>query len=239
MASLILDVVLFALILMILIKYTIVGFVKSALNLVKLVLSVILAVALRAPLAQLFDKWFMQSAVVGWVNTSLTKSLEGQNPTVDFVKIYNDTPQFYSSVLSNFGLDAGKLDAQMNSLGTENVQETAELIGAPFANLLSTILAVIAIFAASMIVLTIVVWLINKLLTHGLKLANTLLGTALGLVVSAATVWGVGFVVGILINLLGPVYPNIFNQELVDKSMVLGMVEKLGINSLMNNIIKR
>ena len=236
MASVVLDRVLFAFILMILIKYTIVGFLKSILNIVKLVASVVLAIVFRGSIAALFDKWFMKNAVVGWVNGSLTKSIQNESPTVDFVKIYKDTPQFYSHILSHFGIDNEKLDAQMRELSADNVSETAETIGIPFANMLSTILAVIAIFIVSMIVLSIILGLFSKLITRGIKLTDRLLGMALGMAISAVVVWGVGVLVKTLVDMLGPVYPAIFNQELIDKSMVLGMLDKLGINSLMSNI---
>jgi hypothetical protein len=51
-----------------------------------------------------------------------------------------------------------------------------------------------------------------------------------------AAIWGLGVLVKTLVDMLGPMYPNVFNQDLIDNSMVLGMLEKLRINSLVENV---
>ena len=160
-ASLILDIVLLLIALFIIIKYTIEGFLKSVLNFARLILSVIFAIALRNPVAELFNKWFMKGAVANWVNSSVLKHLASENPPIDFIEIYKQNPVFYTKVLSKFGLDLDALENQIGDLSQDTAATVSETIANSIATMLSTILAVIAVFVVSMIVLTLVFKLLN------------------------------------------------------------------------------
>ncbi len=236
-ASLILDIVLLLIALIIILKYTIEGFLKSVLNFARLVLSVILAVVLRNPIAELLNNLFMKNAIVNWVSASVLKNLAGENPTIDFVQIYKETPIFYTEVLSRFGLDTALVDSQMNSLSVETAPELAETVGTAIATMLSTVLAIILVFIVAMIVLTLVFKLLNCVTKiSGIKLINRLLGVALGFAIAIAAIWGLGILIKTLVDMVGPMYPEILNQELIDNSMVLGLLDKLGVNSLVENV---
>lgn len=237
-ASLILDIALLAIAIFIILKYAFEGFLKSVLNFLRLALSVILAFALRNPIAELFNNWFMKGAIVNWVNSSILQANAGENPAVNFIKIYNETPIFYTNVLTHFGLDTATLDKQIAEANTEQgAQALAETIGTPIATMLSTILAVLVVFIVAMIALTIVVKLLNCITKiSGIKLINRLLGIALGVAIAIVGIWGLSILIKTLVDMLGPMYPEVFNQELIDNSMVLGFIDSLGINSLVENV---
>jgi uncharacterized membrane protein required for colicin V production len=235
--SLILDIVFLVIAIFIILKYTIDGFLKSVLNFARLALSVVLAIVLRNPVAELLNNLFMKKAIVNWVNGSILKHLNGEDPTIDFVGIHKQTPIFYSQVLSRFGLDTSSVDNQMNNLSAETAPELSEAIGTAVATMLSTIIAVIVVFIVAMLVFTLVFTLLNCVTKiSGIKLINRLLGVALGVAIALAAIWGLGVLVKTLVDMLGPMYPNVFNQDLIDNSMVLGMLEKLRINSLVENV---
>ena len=237
-ASLILDIALLVIAVAIILKYAFQGFLKSVLNFVRLVLSIILAFALRSPVAELFNNLFMKGAITNWVKTSILQANAGENPAVNFLKIYSDNPFFYNGILTHFGLDTTKLDKQMSGLDAEQSADAlAETIGTPIATMLSTILAVLAIFIVSMLVLTIVIKLLNCLTKiSGIKLINRLLGVALGGAIAILAVWGLSILIKTLVDMLGPMYPDVFNQDLINNSMVLGLLDKLGIASLIENV---
>ncbi len=236
-ASLILDIIFFVIALIIILKYTIEGFLKSVLNFARLALSVVLAIVLRNPVAELFNKLFMKGTVVNWVNGSILKSLNGEGSTIDFVGIYKQNPDFYTKVLARFGIDTVVLDEQMENLTVETAPELAETIGTAIATMLSTILAVLIVFILSMLILTLVFKLLNCVTKiSGIKIVNRVLGVALGVAIALVALWGLGVLVKTLVDMLGPMYPSIFNQELIDNSMVLGMLDKLGVNSLVENV---
>ena len=236
-ASLILDIILLLIALIIILKYTFEGFLKSVLNFARLVLSVILAVVLRGPIAQLLNNLFMKNLIVNWVNDSILKSVSGEQTNIDFIRIYNDTPKFYTDILSRFGLDTSYVNDHMNSVSTETAPELAEAVGTAIATMLSTILAVIAVFIVAMLVLTLVFKLLNCVTKiSGIKLINRLLGVALGFAIAIFALWLLGILVNTLVAMVGPIYPQVFNQELIDNSMVLGLLENLGVSSLIENV---
>lgn len=236
-ASLILDIVFFVIAIFIILKYTIEGFLKSVLNFARLALSVVLAIVLRNPVAELLNKLFMKNAIVNWVNSSIIKSINGEKPTIDFLGIYKQTPAFYSQVLTRFGLDTALVDEQMNNLSAETAPELADTVGTAIATMISTIIAVLVVFIVAMLVFTLVFKLLNCVTKiSGIKIVNRLLGVALGVAIALVAMWGLGVLAKTLVDMLGPMYPSIFNQELIDNSMVLGILEKLGINSLVENV---
>lgn len=236
-ASLILDIILLLIALIIILKYTFEGFLKSVLNFARLVLSVILAVVLRGPIAQLLNNLFMKNLIVNWVNDSILKSVSGEQTNIDFIRIYNETPKFYTDILSRFGLDTSYVNDHMNSVSAETAPELAEVVGTAIATMLSTILAVIAVFIVAMLVLTLVFKLLNCVTKiSGIKLINRLLGVALGFAIAIFALWLLGILVNTLVAMVGPIYPQVFNQELIDNSMVLGLLENLGVSSLIENV---
>ena len=239
-ASLILDIILAIISIIIIIKHIIKGFLKSVLDIAKLVLSVVFAILFRASVAKLIDGWFMNAAITGWVRDNLNQFLGGETPGVDFIKIFQDTPQFYQGILTSFGLDYEQFVAQMEMLAPENVDTLASTIATPISMMLCSIIAVIVIFLISLLVLSLVVLLINLLTKiKTINVINRILGFVFGVVISGALIWGVGFVLQAIINMVGPLFPTVLNQDLIDNSVLLGGLDKLGLESLFDGVIPK
>ena len=232
-ASLILDIILAVVSIIIIIKHIIKGFLKSVLDIAKLVLSVVLAIVLRTSVAKLLDEWFMNSAITGWVKESLVDFLGGEVPSVDFVQIFKDTPEFYKTILTAFGLDYESFVQQIEMISPENVDELANTIASPISMMLCSIIAVIVIFLVSLLILSLIVLLINLLTKiKTINVINRILGFVFGVVISGAVIWGVGFVLQAIVDMVGPMFPTVLNQDLIDNSMLLGGLDKLGLESL-------
>lgn len=234
-ASLVIDIVLALMTCVLTIRYAMKGFLKTALDLFKTVISIFLAYALRNHVARLIDSIFMNKTIVGWVNKSLVAVAGGENAIVDFSSIYRDMPTFYTNVLSKFGLDLGKLDEQFKNLTSENINALSENIGSALSYMISVAIAVIAVFAVSIVVLTIVVHLLNLLTKFkGVDILNKFLGLVFGAALSAVIMWGVGFVFSKAVEWFGPMYPNVFNESIIDNSIILNFFCK---NNLLEIVI--
>lgn len=226
-ASVILDIILGAVALLTIIKYTFRGFVGSILDVVKVILAAILAYLIRIPVAKLFDLWFMNDSIVGWVRNSLTASLEGEDTFIDFIGLYKSVPGFYNSVLSHFGLgDVSALEG-LESASYEQVDYLATEIGSAISMMLSTALAILVLFIIILIALSILVHFIDGLLVvSSVNKLNRLLGFVLGVAVAFGLVWITSFVLEFLADVTGGFGGNLTRDDL-NKSMIMGLVNKI------------
>ncbi|MBO5262192.1 MAG: CvpA family protein [Clostridia bacterium] len=226
-ASVIIDIILGVCALLTIVKFTIRGFVGSVLDTAKVFLAAILAYLLRIPVAKLFDGWFMRDGIVNWVRNSLISSLEGNDAFINFIDLYKNVPAFYNKVLVNFGLgDVSALDG-METASYAQVDALALDIGSAISMLLSTVLAVIAIFIISIILLSILVRLSDGLLViASLSRVNRLLGFLLGIVVAFAIIWLTSFVLEFLVDVTGGFGGKLSRDDL-NKSMLMGLVNSI------------
>lgn len=235
--SLVVDIVLGIICISVIIKYSMEGFLRTVLDLARLAVSILLAVMFRGVVANLLNDLFMTKTIYDWVYGSLTSKIAGISETVDFVRIYNEAPEFYSKVLSLFDLDFEKFSGAVENLSADNVENVTNMIADPLATMLSTLLAVIIIFAVSMLVLYFVVKLLNKLTKIKLlNVINKILGVAFGVLLASVIVWILCILLQILIETIGPMYPEIFNSSLTDDSMIINILKESGLFNIFDGV---
>ena len=241
MASLIIDIFLICLGIILVIKYTKKGLVKTVLDFSKLILSIILAFCLRKPLGRAFDSWFMNEKITYWVKESLLATANGEDRVVDFVSIYEDVPSFYTNILTKFGLNfegvRNNIGNVSNLSGTE-IDALADNIGSSISMMLSIILAVVIVFVISIITLSIVVHFLNLLTKFkAINFVNKLLGFVFGILMSFVVLWLVSMFVGIIIKFIGPLNPDVFNNDIIEDSVLLKFFSNLKLLQIFINWI--
>ena len=233
--SLVLDIILAIICIFVIIKYSIKGFLKTILDIVRLGVSIILAIMFRGVLANLLNTLFMNKVVYNWVYGSVSKVVSGAESKINFVSIYENNPEFYSNVLSNFGLDFYELQYSMESLSEETSANISKMISDPLANMFSVIISVLVIFIVSMILLYFVVKLVDKITKiKGINIINKILGVIFGVALAAIIIWAITLLIEILMGTLGPMLPNIFNSELTEKSMIINLLKEIGLLDILN-----
>ncbi len=232
--SLIVDIVLAIVCLFVIIKYTAKGFLKTVLDIARLGLSVLLAIMFRGVVARLLNDLFMSNTVYNWVYGSVSKYIEGIDGKINFVSIYENNPEFYSKVLSAFGLDFYLLEEQMNNLSAETAANVSRTISDPLANMFSVLLAVLVIFIVSMVILYFVAKGINKITKiKGINIINRILGVALGVILAVIIVWGISIILQVMVNAIGPMVPDVFNESLIENSMIISLLRELGLLNIL------
>ncbi len=235
--SLVVDIILGIVCIFVIVKYSIKGFLKTILDIARLGLSVLLAIMFRGVIADLLNKLFMTNTIRNWVYNSLTSRVEGISETVDFVQIYETSPEFYSKVLAAFDLNFEQFEESIKNLDAENVENVTTMISEPLANMLSTLIAVVAIFTVSMIILYFVVKLINNITKIKLiGVINRILGIAFGILLASIIVWGLSFLLHVAIDAFGPMYPDIINDSLTEDSMIINILKEAGLLDMFDGI---
>lgn len=243
MVHIIMDIVLLVIAIVIIVKFTVTGFFKSVLNSCKLLISVVLAFILKNPVAALVGNLFMKKLLVNAVTSSLTSYYESNEATTNiFLMLYsNDENNFYNSVLADFGVDLVQLDKDFQLLEDGDISAISSLgenIGGAMSSMVCSIIALIAVFAVSMIVLSLIVPLLNKLTEFdGVKTANRLLGFVVGVVLSLLVLWGASVGIYALTDLVGPFTPGVFDKETVNGSMVISFFRNLNLVEWISSLI--
>ncbi len=175
------------------------GFIKAALSLARLVLS--LAITLLAG-----------SAVAGWLDQAFI------NPTV-YKAVYGKLSDIAADVSSSAegGVQAlvDKIpESYRDHLDLESVDPTAKIeslveswsrsVSDGISNVVSTVVGYILLFAVCFLVFTLAIFIINKCVkASALRKADKLLGLVVGLVSGVASVMFLSVVLGAVLSVLG------------------------------------
>ena len=228
--SLIIDIALCLISVILIIRYTCKGALKSIFSYIKVFLAIGIAFLLRNPVASLLNKMFMTESITDWVYNSLTATAKGVEPDgLNIVKLYQETPSFFTNILSKFGIDLTDFDAAIEALPGASEEQIAELstnIGGSSALMLSTIIAVVVVFILAIILLTVLVNLLNKVTKLPvLNFVNKILGAVIGVLISLTVIWAVSGIVTLVVNYVGPIAPETINQDIIDNSVILKLLK--------------
>ena len=224
-ANIIIDIVLAVIALLVILKFTIRGFLRSVLDTLKVFVAGFIAYFLRISVGKLIDGWFMNKSIVGWVRNSLATTAEGGDSFINFADLYKSVPQFFNTVLAYFGLgDVSTLDS-INGASQEQIDALAVDIGSSISSMLSMVLAVIVVFIVALIVLSIVVKLLDNLMNFtAVKIVNRILGCALGVAFAALLLFLVTYALNFLVGVTNG-FGGKLPQEVLDSSMIVSLMK--------------
>ena len=241
--SSVIDLALVLLTIILVIRYTIKGAVKSIFSFFKTFLAIFIAYSFRNSVAKLVDSMFMGNWVRGWVYDSLLASARGNEVDgIDFVALYEKTPKFFTNILSKFDIDLTGFDEAISSLpyaSDAQIEALADNIGSSVSLLLSMIIGMVVIFILSLLVLTFIVNIFDKVSKLPvLNFANRLLGAVIGLLISLMVIWAVNGIITMLITFVGPMAPDIFNEDIINNSYILSMLKDTNLVELIKSYIE-
>ncbi|MBQ8392504.1 MAG: CvpA family protein [Clostridia bacterium] len=240
--SLIIDIALCVISLILIIRYTCKGAIRSILSYIKVFLAMGIAYMLRNPVASLINKMFMQDAITNWVQESLYATAKGmETDGVNFVELYQDTPAFFTNILSKFGMDLEGFDSAIAGLpyaSDEQITALSENIGASVSLMLSMLMGIVIVFILALIILTVLVNVLDKVAKlPGLNFVNRLLGACIGVLISLTIIWATSGIVTLAVNYVGPIFPEIFNEELIDNSVILRLLKGTNLTEIIKSYI--
>ncbi len=226
-ANIIIDIALGIVALLIIIKFTLRGFLRSVLETLKVFVAGFLAYLIRMPVANLINSWFMQAKIVDWVRSSLQNTIEGVDSLVNFKELYENVPEFFSVVLSAFGLGDVSTLSTLEQATAEQVEELSLSIGSSISLLLSTVIAVIVLFIVALIVLSIVIKFLDGLMNFtAVRAINRILGFVMGVALAGAIIWLVSYGLDFLIDMTNG-FGGKLTHEIVNESMLISIIKNI------------
>lgn len=223
--SLIFDAVLLISSAIIIISGTVRGFVKSVMQLASGVASALAAYALTTKYsAVVSEKYLLEpitSGIEGTIESLVIKNGDGFNLT----KLFEDKPDAFLQIVNRYGADMDELEGifgTSDSAVKEALHSLSVKIAAPVADALASVITFTLIFAASLLVLGLITWILDLIFKLPvLRTANKVLGFIFGLIGAALMCWLLSVVSIKLIGSMTSIYPEQFNQSVIDNSIIL------------------
>lgn len=241
--GLVIDLCLLILAAYIIIKFTVKGFVKSILDVGKLILSVFISYIVRIPVAKFFCSLFMDGVMIKAVESSLNAYLESDTAkiTIDITSLAKNTPEFFEKLLTRFELDYPKfvsdLDELVKNKSPEAVRPLAENVGGACAFLISIAIALVVVFAIAFALLALISMLISKIAEFDeVKKANRWLGALIGVILSIIIMWGVTQGLLALTAFVDPLLGGKL-EEMINGSMAVGIFKHINLIEIIKNKI--
>ncbi|MBR5453835.1 MAG: CvpA family protein [Clostridia bacterium] len=238
--SLILDLIIIVTVVIILVNGVKRGFVKSVMSLITTVAAFFAAWFLTPPVSLFLDDRFFSGAISSSVEKTLRGLLTSNGDGYNVSKLFEDSPEAFSSLLDSFGVDRAALAADYgsNTAASDNViSSMADTISAPVSSLVSKVVAFIGLFLAALLVLVLLTAIINLFTKLPvIRSANRLLGFVFGLIMAALAAIILSKLFSPVINLLSTFNPKLFDPTVISKTVIVKHIAAIDILGLWSKL---
>ena len=241
--SLIFDGLLILLCVVIIVVETRRGFIKSVMNLGSHIAALFVAYAFTPKLAKFFnDNFFLEKISSGIRDTlkSLTENPSGEG-TYNLSKLFSDLPEPFTEILDRYNVSLDSVSDQIKNVtdATEDaVNSLSDSISFGVANVLSSVAAFLLLFVGSILILKLVTLILDSLFKLPvLNSANKALGFLFGVVIALIIAFVFSILSVKLIGALNSISPDLFNQDVIDNSILLKFFANYNIFGVISNVL--
>lgn len=203
------------------------GFIKSVMHFASLILALIAVFVFTAPVSNWLNETFIEERVSSITEESLTGIVDAGVEHLKLQKVLEDRPDALVDVTERFSVDIDELVSYYSEFLIDlaesiAIDELAIKLADPTAAALSSVLAAIAVFAAAMIVLKLLTWILDMICRLPvLNKLNTFLGFLFGVGSALVTSWVIANMSVGLITAMESINGDIFNQSVIESSIIL------------------
>ena len=230
--NLILDFVFLGLIIFLIVRNCIRGFLDSLVSLVKIVVAPVFAVVFNLPLARFIAKIFFNGVSINWVNkllltTETVEIIDGVEKTLyDVDAIFEGIPDMVvrfvlrageewenKALIDKFFIGDGTVGPQLAT--ADELGVISDVIGSRIALGIAIIVSFFVIFIFVEVLILILGKLLNKLIEKATvaKVFNVILGGVIGALIGILITWVACFAIGKLFEFGQHYYPDFFLDE--------------------------
>ena len=203
------------------------GFIKSVMSLASIVIAILCVLTFTKPLSAWVGEKYISEPITDIAHEALSGIVNTGAESMSFDKVFEDRPEALVSLAERFSFDLDEISAYYdNALSSLSVEESitglSEKIAAPIAEGISTVISAIAIFLVSMLVCTIITFILDGVChLPVLKKLNKILGAVFGIISALLTSWLIANILAGLIIAFGAVHGEIFNESVITDSFIL------------------
>ncbi len=219
------------------------GFVRSVMSIFSTFASLIAAYAYTPLLSEYVSKKLILAPITGDIHATLISL--SRNPATDLFDLgdlASEIPPPLVNVLDRYNVDLNSfLDKIRGLMGVseETVYGFAEEIAAPTANVISAVIAFVALFLAANIALKLLTGIIDLIFRLPvLKAANTVLGVIFGVLEAALVVCALAVALNTLVETMGSIDPEMFGADVVEKTLISRHIDDIRIFSRIGDVLR-
>jgi len=213
------------------------GFINSVMSLLSVVISLIAVVTFTSPVSDYLYENLFHEVVASpveeellTINRNYTKDgEEGRFETVS--DLIGEYPEPLKNIVDRFKLKIDEIKSTDNGSTYEGgIKNLSKTIVKSCSRVLSDVVAALIIFAASMLVLSLVTLIIDRLFSLPvLRTFNTVLGLLFGIGTAIALVWFASSTAVKLMEPLSSLRGDIFNESVLDNSVIVSFLRENGL----------
>lgn len=201
------------------------GFIKSIMGICTLIAALFVAFAFTPNVSRYIEN----SPIIMEVSENISDTLKSlsrkDTDSYDLARLFTDMPDSFQQILDRYGADASDLKETVTpapDAAAEDVSDLSELIADPVVSAISGVLAFLALFVVTVIVLKLLTWILDLIFQLPvLKTANTLLGLVVGVVNALVWAWVLSALSVIFIRAMSSISPEYFSETLIENTIIL------------------
>lgn len=211
------------------------GFIRSVMHFASLALSILAVYLFTSPLSVWIGDNFIEGRITESIESAITSIISAGEEKLKLDMVISERPEALVKIAEQFSFDlddiekyySDKLSSLSDSVAIENISEK---VATPASEALSTIIAAVIVFAASMLALTLITYILDAIFRLPvLKKLNKFLGFLFGVGSAVVTVLIVANISTGLILALGSLNGDIFNRSVIDGSIILRFLQSYGM----------
>ena len=202
------------------------GFIRNIMRIVSFVLSIIIAATFCKTVAGIISSRWLDAKVSGIVGEQIASlSQKEGGESYDLERLFDTEQSDFMKLLQRFGADVDQIAEDYGAItaGTEEtVRELSERISHSITDVLSRVLAFLGLFLASVLVLSLISWLLGLVARLPvLKQLNGFLGFLCGVILAAGFLFVFSTVGLYLFEQLHAVFPDSIPESIAEDSFAL------------------
>ena len=206
------------------------GFVAMIMKLAAFVLSGVGAfIFYSIPADMMYNSIFLPK-----LSEMIEDSIVSGSTGMSLAEMFGTKPGFFVEILNRYSTVA-EVEGFYNSSQNVGVSDISSFMAMPVARAISNLLGFGIVFLTLLVILNLVGILLDKICRLPvIKGANKLLGTALGAVTGLFLAWVLAWVAGEALPYLVTAYPHVFNDRILDSSVVFRFLYNFNPLTLFN-----
>ncbi len=243
MIGILVDVLIFIVCVIIIIRGVRAGFIKSVMGLLKGVVAFIAAYAFTPLLGGFIKEKFILPSLSGNIADtirSVVRDADGVEAVSKIISEANNAATNVGGILERYGVTAQEAADAASTAPTKEaaVNSAADTIASPVAGTIANCIAFFLIFITVFLLLVILTHILDSVFhLPVLKTANKLFGLIFGIIEAFIFAYVLSNVAGFALRALESVDPNLFGQKVIDASFLMRFFIKIDLLKLISGVI--
>lgn len=218
------------------------GFVKSVMHLCSHIAALFVAYAFTPRLSAFFNEHFFLDKVSSGIRDTLKSLTVNSEGSYDLSRLLDDIPEPFTQILTRYNKPLDSIADKIRDVtgaAEDAVNDLADHIAGDVAGVLSSVCAFLLLFIASLLVLKLVTFILDALFRLPiLSTANTALGFIFGVVIALIAAFVLSLLSVKFIGAMSSISPDLFSQDVIDKSIILKFFAKYNILGVIAGVIR-